>query len=31
VWHIRYIDDPAIAKEIMDSGITFEEYMGMAD
>ena len=25
-WHIRYIDDPAIAKEIMDAGITFEEY-----
>ncbi len=31
VWHIRYIDDPVIAKEIMDSGITFEEYMGVAD
>ena len=25
-WHIRYIDDPAIAKEITDAGITFEEY-----
>ena len=25
-WHIRYIDDPAIAKEITDQGITFEEY-----
>jgi len=25
-WHIRYIDDPAIAKEITDEGITFEEY-----
>lgn len=25
-WHFRYIDDPALAKEIMDSGITFEEY-----
>ena len=25
-WHIRYLDDPAIAKEIMDAGITFEEY-----
>ncbi len=25
-WHIRYLDDPAIAKEIKDKGITFEEY-----
>ena len=25
-WHIRYIDDPAIAKEIAEQGITFEEY-----
>ena len=25
-WHIRYLNDPAIAKEIMDVGITFEEY-----
>ena len=25
-WHIRYLDDPAIAKEIADAGITFEEY-----
>ncbi len=25
-WHIRYIDDAAIAKEIADAGITFEEY-----
>ena len=25
-WHIRYLDDPAIAKEITDAGITFEEY-----
>ena len=25
-WHIRYIDDPAIAKEIAEKGITFEEY-----
>lgn len=25
-WHIRYLDDPAIAKEITDKGITFEEY-----
>ncbi len=27
-WHIRYIDDPEKAKEIMDKGITFEEYLG---
>ena len=26
-WHIRYIDDPAVAKEVMDKGITFEEYL----
>ena len=25
-WHIRYLDDAAIAKEIADAGITFEEY-----
>ncbi|MBQ9001097.1 MAG: M15 family metallopeptidase [Eggerthellaceae bacterium] len=25
-WHIRYIDDSTIAKEIADQGITFEEY-----
>ena len=27
VWHFRYIDNPEIAKEIMDNGITFEEYL----
>ena len=27
-WHFRYIDSPEIAKEIMDSGITLEEYLG---
>ena len=27
-WHFRYINDPAIAKEIMDAGITLEEYLG---
>ena len=27
-WHFRYIDSPEIAKEIMDKGITFEEYLG---
>lgn len=26
-WHFRYIDSPEIAKEIMDSGLTFEEYL----
>jgi len=25
-WHIRYLDDAAIAREITDAGITFEEY-----
>jgi len=30
-WHIRYIDDPAAAKEIMDEGITLEEYLGVAE
>ena len=27
VWHFRYIDNPKIAKEIMDNGLTFEEYL----
>ena len=27
-WHIRYIDDPEAAKEIMDKGMTFEGYLG---
>ena len=27
VWHFRYIDNPEVAKEIMDKGITFEEYL----
>ena len=26
-WHIRYIDNPEIAKEITDKGITFEEHL----
>lgn len=30
-WHIRYIDDVDKAKEIMDKGITFEEYLGVAN
>lgn len=28
--HIRYIDDPALARRIMDAGITLEEYLGVA-
>ena len=27
VWHFRYIDDSKIAAEIMDKGITLEEYL----
>ena len=27
-WHIRYLDDPSAAKEIMDKDITLEEYLG---
>ena len=27
-WHIRYINDVDIAKEITDKGVTFEEYLG---
>ena len=30
-WHIRYVDDPAIAKEITDAGETLEEYLGVAE
>ena len=26
--HFRYINDPTIAKEIMDKDITLEEYLG---
>lgn len=29
-WHIRYVDNPDIAKEIMSKGITLEEYLGKA-
>ena len=29
-WHIRYLDDPEIAAEIMDSDITLEEYLAGA-
>ncbi|MBQ6163213.1 MAG: M15 family metallopeptidase [Clostridia bacterium] len=27
-WHFRYIDSPEIAHEIMDGGLTLEEYLG---
>ncbi len=27
-WHIRYLDDVGIAKEIMDSGVTLEGWLG---
>ncbi len=27
-WHIRYLDDPDIARDITDKGLTFEEYLG---
>ena len=27
-WHFRYVDSPEIAKEIMDKGLTLEEYLG---
>lgn len=27
-WHIRYLDDVEVAKEIMEKDITFEEYLG---
>jgi D-alanyl-D-alanine carboxypeptidase len=30
-WHIRYLDDPAIAREIADAGLTFEEYLDAVD
>ncbi len=29
-WHIRYLDNTEIAKEITSRGITFEEYLGTA-
>ncbi len=28
-WHFRYIDNPKIASEIMDEGMTLEEYLGV--
>lgn len=29
-WHIRYVNDPKIAKEITEKGITLESYLGAA-
>ena len=29
-WHLRYIGDPKIAKEITEKNLTFEEYLGEA-
>jgi len=26
-WHIRYIDNPSVAKQVMDDGVTYEEYL----
>ena len=30
-WHIRYIGDPATAKEIMETGVTLEEYLNAVE
>ena len=30
-WHIRYLDDPAIAREITEKGLTYEEYLNEVD
>lgn len=30
-WHMRYVGDPAIAKEITEKGLTLEEYLGQVD
>lgn len=30
LWHFRYLDDPAVAQDIMARGITLEEYLGRA-
>lgn len=27
-WHLRYIDDPALAKDLTKKGLTFEEFLG---
>ena len=26
-WHIRYLDDPELAREITEQGLTLEEYL----
>ena len=28
-WHMRYLDDPRIAKDITEKGLTYEEYLGV--
>ena len=30
-WHLRYVGSPDIAREIMDKGITLEEYLGQVE
>ena len=30
-WHIRYLDDPDLAREITEAGITYEKYLGELD
>ena len=30
-WHMRYVGDPEIAKEITEKGLTLEEYLGQVD
>ena len=30
-WHLRYVGDPDIAREIMKKGITLEEYLGQVE
>ncbi len=30
-WHMRYVGDPELAKEITEKGLTLEEYLGETD
>lgn len=30
-WHMRYVGDPQLAKQIMEQGITLEEYLGQVE
>ena len=30
-WHLRYVGSPDIAREIMDQGLTLEEYLGQVE